>query len=380
MSDESNTPDAEQNNTPGESPETRSENTSIQRLTLAVLGLCAFMLVWYLIADRYTPYTNQARVTGNIIPIVPKVSGEVLAVNVGVNQVVNAREVLLQIDPSDYKLAVEQAEAALEQAGQDVGAGIENLAVAEAELSQAKTQQGYVEAQSKRVFELERRGILPVSDGDKARAEVEKSIADVASAKAKLERAQQKLGDQGVDNPKLRKALAQLQDARLQLTRTTITAPTLGGVTSVSIAAGNYATAGQALMTFVSGETVWIEAYMRENSLGNIKAGDRVDIVLDMAPGRVFDGEVVSVGYAVNWKNAAQAGSLQSVSSDKGWLRSAQRFPVIIRFSDDSSRGLRKGGGQADVIIYTSGNWITNSLAWPPQGCLECQFFAMACS
>jgi len=344
--------------------EADQENASVRKLTLAVLAVCGFMLVWYLIADRYTPYTSQARVTGNIIPIVPKVSGEVISVDVGVNQAVEAGAVLLRIDPADYQLAVEQAEAALTQAGQDVGAGTENLAVAEAQLSQAKTQLAYVITQSKRVYELEKTGVLPVSDGDKARAEVKKTRADVIGAQAKLERAQQKLGDQGQDNPKIRKALATLQDARLDLSRTTISAPTHGGVTSVTIAPGNYATAGQALMTFVSGENAWIEAYMRENSLGNIKPGDPVDIALDMVPGRVFDGEVVSIGYAVDWKNSAQAGNLQSVSAEQGWLRSAQRFPVIIRFIEHPGKGKLRGGGQADVMIYTSGNWITNSLAW----------------
>jgi multidrug resistance efflux pump len=341
-----------------------AENTSIQRLTLAVLAICGFMLVWYLIADRFTPYTSAGRVTGNIIPIVPKVSGEVLDVAVGVNEIVSAGSTLLQIDPSDYQLAVNSAEAALEQATQDIGAGSENLAVAEAELSQTKTQLAYYKTESKRVFELERRGILPVSDGDKARAEVEKAEASVVSAEAKLERAEQKLGDQGQNNPKIRQALASLQDARLDLARTTITAPVKGGVTSVSIAAGNYASAGQALMTFVSGETAWIEAYLRENSLGNIDPGDPVDIVLDMRPGRVFKGEVVSIGYAVNWDNSSQAGTLQTVNAPRTWLRSAQRFPVIIRFADEQPRGYLRGGGQADVIIYTTGNWITNGMAW----------------
>lgn len=83
-----------------------------------------------------------------------------------------------------------------------------------------------------------------------------------------------------------------------------------------------------------------------------------------MAPGRVFNGEVVSIGYAVDWNNSAQAGSLQSVSSERGWLRSAQRFPVIIRFSEHPGEGMLRGGGQADVMVYTSGNWITNALAW----------------
>jgi multidrug resistance efflux pump len=349
---------------PAQGSPAEQENRGIQKLTLGILGFCAFMLLWYLIGDRYTPYTDQARVTGHIIPVVPRVSGNVVAVNVGVNERVKAGEILLQIDPSDYQIAVQQAEARLEQVTQELGGGIEELTVAQASLSQAITQRDFVIAQSRRVFELEQKGVLPATDGDKARAEVEKSKADVDGARARLEQVQQRIGDQDADNAYLQEALAALEDARLDLARTEIRAPSKGGVTSVNIAEGNYANAGQAIMTFVSAETVWVEAYMRENSLGNVEPGDTVEIALDMAPGRVFEGEVVSTGFAVDWKNAAQAGQLQSVSSENSWLRDAQRFPVIIRFKDDSARGLLRGGGQADVIIYTSGNWITNALAW----------------
>ncbi len=340
------------------------DNRSIQRLTLGVIGFCGFLLVWYLVADRYTPYTDQARVTGHIVPIVPRVSGNVVAVNVDVNSRVDAGDVLLRIDQSDFQIAVQQAEAKLEQVTQQLGGGMEELTVAQAALSQAITQRDYVQAQAARVFELEKRGVLPVTDGDKARAEIEKSRADVDSARARLQQVQQQIGDQDEDNAYLQEALAALEKARLDLARTELRSPGDGGVTSVNIAVGNYANAGQAIMTFISSDTVWIEAYMRENSLGNIKPGDPVDIALDMAPGRVFNGEVVSTGFAVDWKNAASAGQLQSVSSENSWLRDSQRFPVIIRFTDDSARGLLRGGGQADVVVYTSGNWITNSLAW----------------
>ena len=340
------------------------EDTSIQKVTLGILGFCAFMLVWYLVGDRYTPYTDQARVTGYIVPVVPRVSGNVVEVNVGVNARVEAGSVLLRIDPSDYEIAVQQAEARLEQVTQELGGGIEELTVAQASLSQAITQRDYVIAQSKRVFELEKEGVLPATDGDKARAEVEKSRADVESARARLDQVQQRIGDQSEDNAYLQEAMAALEDARLDLARTEIRAPSNGGVTSVNVGVGNYANAGQAIMTFVSSETVWIEAYLRENSLGNVKPGNPVEIALDSAPGRIFHGEVVSTGFAVDWKNAASAGQVQSVSSENTWLRDAQRFPVIIRFDRESARGLLRAGGQADVIIYTSGNWITNALAW----------------
>ena len=340
------------------------EDRSIQKITLGVLAFCAFSLMWYLVADRYTPYTDQARVTGYIIPIVPRVSGNVVAVGVGVNARVSAGDLLLSIDPSDYQIAVQQAEARLEQVTQELGGGVEELTVAQASLSQAITQRDFVIAQSKRVFELEEKGVLPATDGDKARAEVEKSKADVASARARLQQVRQRLGEQDEDNAYLQEALSALEAARLDLARTEIRAPSDGGVTSVTLGVGNYANAGQAIMTFVSSETVWVEAYMRENSLGNVKPGDPVDIALDSAPGEIFPGEVVSTSFAVDWKNAASAGRLQSVSSQSSWLRDAQRFPVVIRFVDDSARGKLRGGGQADVTIYTSGNWITNSLAW----------------
>jgi multidrug resistance efflux pump len=351
-------------NSEAEQPAPAEEDTSIQKITLGILGLCAFMLVWYLVADRYTPYTDQARVTGYIIPVVPRVSGNVVEVNVGVNTRVEAGDMLIRIDPSDYRIAVQQAESRLEQVTQELGGGIEELTVAQAALSQAITQRDYVIAQSKRVYELEKKGVLPVTDGDKARAEVEKSRADVESARARLEQVQQRIGDQSEDNAYLQEALAALEAARLDLARTEILAPSNGGVTSVNLGVGNYASAGQAIMTFVSSETVWIEAYLRENSLGNVKPGDPVEIALDSAPGRVFQGEVVSTGFAVDWKNAANAGQLQSVSSENSWLRDAQRFPVIVRFDDDSARGKLRAGGQADVTIYTSGNWVTNALAW----------------
>ena len=68
-----------------------------------------------------------------------------------------------------------------------------------------------------------------------------------------------------------------------------------------------------------------------------------------------------SVGFAVDSSASGDAGELASVSSRSGWLRDAQRFPVIIRFEDDSSKGLRRVGGQADVLVYTGSNPIINT-------------------
>jgi multidrug resistance efflux pump len=117
-------------------------------------------------------------------------------------------------------------------------------------------------------------------------------------------------------------------------------------------------------MTFVSDQDVWIQANFRENSLAHIDPGDPVDIVLDMAPGRIFKGQVFSRGFAVSQDNDTAAGQAANVKSETGWLRAAQRFPVIINFDDDSARGLRVVGGQADVQVYAGDHAILNALGW----------------
>jgi len=165
------------------------------------------------------------------------------------------------------------------------------------------------------------------------------------------------LGKKGEENPRIRSALAVLKKAQLDLSRTTIVAPSLGGITNLQIDAGHYASAGVPIMTFIEADNVWIQANLRENNIANIEPGDPVDIALDVAPGKVFSGTVSSIGFAVDSSNTGAVGDLAKVEGKSGWLRDAQRF-------HDSSRGLRRLGGQADVLIYTSNNWIINPLGW----------------
>ena len=117
-------------------------------------------------------------------------------------------------------------------------------------------------------------------------------------------------------------------------------------------------------MTFISASDAWVVADLRENSIGNIEIGDEAEILLDVAPGRIFKGTVASIGYGVETSSRNELGALPTVSSESGWLRDPQRFPVIVRFADQESRGFRRAGGRADVVIYTGNNYLLNPLAW----------------
>ncbi len=338
--------------------------SKVTRITQSVLAVCALFLIWYLVADRLTPATSQARVRGLIVPVVPEVSGVIEEVLVGANDIVVGGQPLLRINATDYELSVRRAEASLEQAGQDVGAQTADVAGAQAELSNARVLLQNVEVDAARVFSLGERQLIPQADVDDARTRLDGARGDVTTAEAALTRATAQLGSVGESNPRVRAALSELEDARLDLARTTVYSPTTGGVGTLRVTEGHYATAGQPLMTFVSAEDAWIEAYMRENNIGNVEIGDPVEIVLDVAPGRVFDGVVASIGYGINTGQDVAIGALPTVSPAAGWLREPQRFPVIIRFAGDETRGLRREGGQSDVIIYTGGNWVINTLGW----------------
>ena len=245
-----------------------------------------------------------------------------------------------------------------------MGAGLASVAAAETQLANAKTERAYVLRQSDRILKLEAKGVISAIEADKVRTAIEKAELNVANATARLQEEKTKVGIEGDENPRMRKALADLREAQLNLNRTTVRAPSKGGATNFAIDVGHYAVAGQPLMTFISTNGSWVEAYMRENMLGNIKAGDEVELVLDVAPGRVFKGRVASTGYGVDWGQTNNAGQLPTISTTRGWLRDPQRFPVNIEFVDDKTKGLKRVGGQVDVVVYTSNNWVMNGIAW----------------
>ncbi len=346
--------------------ETPEESTydPVKRITRIALIVIAVLFVWYVVADRLAPWTDQARVQAYVVPIVSQVAGRVIEINVDKDQEVHQGDVLLRVDPSDYQLAVDSAETNLELAGQDIGASTASVSTAQAKVVEAQANVEHLKAQGKRVFELEAQQIYSRARGDQARSAIIKAEAQLDSAQAELEKAKQTLGVKGKENPKIRSAIAQLKKAQIDLSRTTILAPSHGGITNLKIDEGHYASVGAPLMTFIEVENVWVKANLRENSIANVKKGTPVDIILDSAPGKVFKGKVNSMGFAVSHEKGGAIGDLETIESQSGWLRDAQRFPVYISFDDDSAKGYLRMGGQADVQFYSTDNWLINSLGW----------------
>ena len=345
-------------------PESQTDEEKVardpRRATVITLVLCLGLFIFYLVSDRVIPTTDMARVRANVVPLAPLVSGPITKVHVEPNDVVEAGQPLVELDRTDYLIALKQAEEDLEKAGKEVGVQTASVESAQAQLSDAMANQQNVRRQADRVFAMVKKGIVTQADADKTHAALAQASAQVAQAKAAVDQAKKQLGAKGSENTEIQAAILALQKAQLDLERTVIRAPSTGAVTNFRLDEGIFANEGQPLMTFVSGSESWVEAYYRENSLGNVKPGDQVEIALDNVPGEVFSGEVTSIDYGVDWGQTQQNGQLAAVAEQSGWLRQTQRFPVMIRFDQDMPKGALRVGGQADIMMYTDEKSIMN--------------------
>jgi multidrug resistance efflux pump len=339
----------------------------VRKWTLIVIGICGVLIVWHLIADRHTPFTSQARVHALVVPIAGQVSATVTDVFVSNNQFVEAGEELFRIDPDQFRFAVETAEANLQSARQATGASAANINAAEAAVGAATA--GLTRAEQDVV---RMRGIMEEDPGAISvrrlqAAEASYAIAkqQVEGARANLVKAREDFGDEGEQNVRILQAQAALSQARLDLERTSVLAPTDGLVTDVRVDRGNFAATGAPQMTFLAVHNIWVQADFTENNLGNIEPGSEVEILFDALPGRVFKGKIRNIGFGVAIDTAA-LGALPTIDNNRQWLRDAQRFPVVIDIDGLGSGNLAgvRVGSQSSVMVYTGDSWILNSIAW----------------
>lgn len=363
MTDETATDNVDQPQESGASPAA----DPVRKWTLIVLALCGVLLVYYVIADRITPYTTQARVNAIVVPIAPQVSGIVTNVAVRSNQFVETGDLLFEIDRESYELAVEAAKANLQSARQATGASTASIDAAEAQVVSAKANLLKAEQDVIRLRRIKQEDPGAISDRrvEMSEASYTAAQASVRAAEANLEQARQNLGETGDANFRILQAQANLEQAELNLARTAVTAPEHGVVTDVRVDRGNFAQAGAPLMTFLASQNIWVQADFTENNLGNIKPGDEVDIVFDALPGRVVNGTIRTTGFGVK-VDSAPLGSLPTISNDRQWLRDSQRFSVLVDFELPGAadrQGIRVGA-QASVVVYTGGGFLFNSIAW----------------
>jgi multidrug resistance efflux pump len=349
-------------------PKNETAGTSVNKGALLVGLMILFSLAWYLFADRFTPYTSQARVQGYVIGVAPKVAGLVTQVWVKNNQEVKADQPLFEIDPSQYRIALNKAESDLEQARRQVEAGSAGVESARANLHAALANQLKAQQDLTRLERLHREdsGTISVRRLEVSRASLKQATAQVAKAEAEIQRAiEQKGGDDEANNAILKSAESAVAKARLDLANTVVKAPSRGLITDLRADVGQYAGTGSPVMTLLAIHDVWISAEFTENNLGHLRPGSAVEILFDALPGRVFSGQVRSIGLGVSVTQPPPPGTLPTIQNSRDWLRQAQRFPVIIGFDIGQDTELRRQlriGGQTSVIGYSEDHGVLRLL------------------
>ena len=272
-------------------------------ITLIVLGLAgiAAWATWQ--AYMAAPWTRDGTVRAYVVTIAPEVSGRIVQLPVADNQFVHKGDLLLSIDPTDYAIAVDLAQASADQAN------------ANAENAQR---------------EAERRAKLSLLETSEEEKQSYQTTATAAAATS-------------------RQAVANLAQARVNLQRATIRSPVNGYVTNLLVQVGDYATARQSAISIVDADSFWVDGYFEETALDRINPGDRATIKL-MGHRALLHGHVAGVTRGITVANAARGASgLAEVNPIFTWVRLAQRVPVRIEI-DQVPDGVRLVAGQTATV------------------------------
>ncbi len=256
-----------------------------------------------------SPWTRDGTVRAYVVTMAPEVAGRIVKLNVGDNQLVHKGDDLFEIDPADYRIALEQAQA---QAQRD-GATLD-----------------YARENQDRQAHLANEGWASTNVYQETTSSLHQSEGVVALDKAAIAKAQLDLG------------------------RTVIRSPVNGFVTNLLVQLGDYATVGQKLVSIVDSDSFWIDGYFEETSLGRIHDGDPATIKL-MGYKQLVRGHVDGVARGINIPNAQpdQAG-LASVNPIFTWVRLAQRVPVRIHI-DQVPDGVRLVAGLTATVQIDPG-------------------------
>src|SRR6201994_3055128 len=329
-------------------------------ITLAA-GALAGLLGWAMWGVYMeAPWTRDATVRAYVVTMAPEVAGRIVELHVVDNKYVHKGDLLLVIDPTNYRIAVSQSEAAVQQAQanmQNIDAQM-NVQQAQIDASQAQLRLGraalvFARQQAERYEKLAKDGVGTVQNAQQFTSQLHQQEATVQSAQQNLNqtlrqvetlKAQRLSAEAG-----LAQAKAQLNQAQVNLERTHILAPVDGYVTNLLAQLGDFVNVGVNTISLVDADSFWVDGYFEETNIGPIRVGDPAQIKL-MGHDQIVRGHVDSIARAINVANAQPNGQgVATVNPIFTWVRLAQRIPVRIHI-DSVPQGLTLAAGMTATV------------------------------
>jgi membrane fusion protein (multidrug efflux system) len=331
-------------------------------VAITVLGLGGYYgWVWY-DRSRDVQITNDAYVRGEITAVSPRVSGYATEVLFDDGMPVKAADVLVRIDPRDFRMAEEKAQAALDEANADLSQiaakrALENskIAVADAAVRSAQAQAKNSDTILMRAATLYQKSFGSQAARDDAAAANVAALSSVDQANANLAYEREQLvvidADEAVAKAQVDAAQAALLSAKFALEDTEIWAPIDGVVANRTIRTGQYVSAGTRILSIVPTSDLWIEANYRETQIGRMKVGDPVSIGVDTYPGRPFCGYVESIEPA----SGSEFALIPPDNATGNFTKIVRRFTVRIRFNaSEQGASLARPGMSVETAVAVS--------------------------
>lgn len=335
-------------------------------LAVLIIGGAWFGISKYTYAKHHEE-TDDAQVSADISPVIPRVAGYVREVKVKDNEMVKKGDTLLILDDRDYRLKLEEAEAALLTAESNLSSARATTNAARANIATSQASVGTVDAQIEaakvnvwRTTQDYQRYANLIKDHSITQQQYEQALAAKQIAEKQLDilQEQKKQAAQqtnavavqstatsqqiGVASSAIRQRQVEVDAAKLNLSYTVVVAPDDGLVSKITVQPGQYLQAGQALFSIVHSDRVWVVANFKETQLNKMKEGQKVIVTADAFKNHAFEARLASFSPATGSTFAL----LPPDNASGNFVKVVQRLPVRIEFinsSDSLIRRLRPG-------------------------------------
>jgi membrane fusion protein, multidrug efflux system len=308
-------------------PATRRKGLLLGLAVLLVLAALGYATYWWTLG-RFSVRTDDAYVAGNVLQVTPQIAGTVQAIRADDTDLVEVGQPLLQLDATDARLALDQAEAQLARTVRDVRTLFANDASLAATVRLREVDLARLRDDLARRQRLANTGAVSAEEVTHARDAVIAAEAELANGRMRLE-ANRALTDNTTiaSHPNVLKAAAEVRSAALTLSRTTVPAPATGHVAKRSAQLGQRVAPGTPLMAVVPLDQVWVEANFKESQLKNMRIGQHATVTADLyGSGVVFHGRVLGLSAGTG----AAFALLPPQNATGNWIKIVQRVPVRI--------------------------------------------------
>ena len=365
---------------PQGNPARKKALTAVAAVVVAAgLGYAAY---WALVLNHFET-TDNAYVQGNVVQVTPQVAGTVVAINANDNDHVQAGQWLVRLDPTDAKIALEQAEAQLAQTVREVRTLYANnrtqgaqIALREADLARAQADLQRLQDDVKRREPLVASGAVGQEEFKHATAQLAAARSSAEAARAAVLAAREQLASsqtltEGIavdQHPSVLRASARVREAYVALKRVELQAPVAGYVARRNVQLGQRVPAGSPLLSVIALDQVWVDANFKESQLKNLRLGQPVELSADVYGKSVkYHGTIDGLGAGTG----AAFALLPAQNATGNWIKVVQRVPVRVRLDAKElvDHPLRLGlSMEARVdVSKTDGRMLADATAAPQE-------------